>query len=291
MIKLFDYITESVFDDEDVQLDRVESAAKRPELKKLVRLLWIKGYRIGSDDKTIISKKFGDYYGRKEHLFLSDFDTDTLKKFHTLGLQFQPISYLNVKQKELDSLKYFNCISIGSINLEVDSNQNINLDKIKHDVDTLELTMNVVYDKEISSSKSYDAISIETHGGSKSADFIKNWKCNYLFIDEAFVMNGEDKNDLGYSIETIQKIIDNNPQAKNIYIKKFVGGRLYYKFFEIRTKKGKFYKLINSRWIEMVYHHFCETHGIYSWEVQHKELWDYNYYDKYGNEYRDIQNY
>lgn len=97
--------------------------------------------------------------------------------------------------------------------------------------------MNVKYDKEISSSKSYDAISIETHGGNKPMDFIKNWKCNYLFIDEAFVMNGEDKNDLGYSIETIQKIIDNNPQAKNIYIKKFVGGRLYYKFFEIRTKK------------------------------------------------------
>lgn len=41
----------------------------------------------------------------------------------------------------------------------------------------------------------------------------------------------------------------------------------------------------------MVYNHFCETHGIYSWEQEHKELWDYNYYDKYGSEYRDIQNY
>ena len=288
MIKLFDYLNESILDDEDVQLDRIESDAKRPELKKLVRLLWLKGYRIGSDDKTIISRSFGDYYKRKEWLYLSDFDTDTLKKFHTLGLQFSPISYLAVKQKELDSLKYLNCISIGSIHLKVSSNQNINLDEIKYDVDTLMLTMEVEYNKKISSSKSYDAISIETNNGNKSADFIKNWKCNYLFIDEAFVMNGEDKNDLGYSIETIQKIIDNNPQAKYIYIKKFVGGSLYYKFFEIRTKKNKFYKLINSRQIESVYDHFCKTYGIYSWEREHKELWDYEYYDKYGSEYCDI---
>ena len=107
MKNLFDIIKESIFDDEEEQLNKVESTAKRPELKKLVRLLWLKGYRIGSDDKTIISKKFGDYYGRKEHLFLSDFNTDTLKKFHTLGLQFHPISYLSIEQKELDSLKYF----------------------------------------------------------------------------------------------------------------------------------------------------------------------------------------
>lgn len=287
MIKLFDYLNESIFDDEEKHMDDIDNNVYNELLKRTE-------FVVGTDKKTIVfSPEFDaekayltgyDAFDRRVWLSEKSSIYVNLNKIKSAKLHFQPL-YSITLDPEVDTtyLYDFPISRIVSlyINLAKDS-KNIDLSKVKFDiVNTIYINGNNTkvdikpYRKHISRVVyKYPYISCRN---SQYCDNIYGWDCDELIIPhEPFecpagtYTHGEGLM-YGYVIEKIQKLIDNNPNAKIIY--------LYNKdnnsYWKVNTKGGRkrvFDKLVNRKPKDPRSEYLDTQQFVMQWEYENRYL-------------------
>lgn len=287
MIKLFDYLNESLFDDEEKHMDDIDNNVYNELLKGTE-------FVVGTDKKTIVfSPEFDaekayltgyDAFDRRVWLREKSSIYVNLNKIKSVKLHFQPLYAIhldsNVDATYLYDFPISQIVSLY-INLEEDS-KNIDLSKVKFDiVNTIYINGNNAkvdikpYRKHISRVVyKYPYISDRN---SQYCDNIYGWDCDELIVPhESFECpagtypHGEGLM-YGYVIEKIQKLIDNNPNAKIIY--------LYNKdnnsYWKVNTKGGRkrvFDKLVNRKPKDPRSEYLDAQQFVMQWEYENRDL-------------------
>ena len=287
MIKLFDYLNESIFDDEEKHMDDLENKVYNELLKGTE-------FVVGTDNKTIVfspefdeEKAYLTGYGafdRRISLYKKSPIYINLNKIKSAKMHFQPLYVINIDDDiDVACLYDFPISQIVSLNVDIDENsKNIDLSKIKFDiVNTIYIRGNNPnvdinpYKKHLSRVEYEHPYAHDKK--SLYCDNIHGWDCDELIVPhEPFECpagtypHGEGFM-YGYVIEKIQKIIDNNPNAKIIY--------LYNKednsYWKVNTKGGRkreFDKLVNRRPKDKRSEYIDSQQIVMGWEYENEDL-------------------
>lgn len=283
MIKLFDYLNESIFDDEDKRMDDMENDVYNELLKG-------SDFVVGTDKKTIVfSPEFDaekayvtgySVFDRMIWLHKRSSIYTNLNKIKAAKLHFQPLYMISVDDVDIKYLYDFPVSQIVSLNVDINKNStNIDFSKIKFDI------INTIYID--GSNPRVDIKPYKKHinqliykvfnNQEIYCDNIYGWDCDELIVPhEAFECPaGTDPNGeglmYGYVIEKIQKLIDNNPNAKIIYLyNKDINS--YWKVNTKGSRKRIFDKLVNRRPKDTRSEYFDAQEYVWGWEAQHRDL-------------------
>lgn len=283
MIKLFDYLNESIFDDEDKHMDDMENNVYNELLKR-------SDFVVGTDKKTIVfSPEFDaekaylngySVFDRKIWLYKRSSIYTNLNKIKSAKLHFQPLYMISVDGNvDVTCLYDFPVSQIVSLDVDVDENsKNIDFSKIKFDIiNTIYINGNNPKVDIKPYKKHINQVNYRVFNNQKIyCDNIYGWDCDELIVPhksfECPTGTYPDDEGLmyGYVIEKIQKLIDNNPNAKIIY--------LYNKdtnsYWKVNTKGSKriFDKLVNRRPKDTRSEYFDAQEYVWGWEAQHQDL-------------------
>lgn len=287
MIKLFDYLNESIFDDEDKHMDNMENNVYNELLKG-------SDFVVGTDKKTIVFSPMFDAekayltgysaFDRRIWLYKRSSIYVNLNKIKTAKFHFQPLYMISVDDDvDATCLYDFPVSQIVSLSVEVDENsKNMDFSKIKFDIkNTIYIYGNnkkvdiKPYKKHINQvNYSYRTV---YNNQEIYCDNIYGWDCDELIVPhESFECpagtypHGEGLM-YGYVIEKIQKLVDNNPNAKIIY--------LYNKdtnsYWKVNTKGGRkkvFDKLVNRRPKDTRSEYMDSQEIVMGWEYENRDL-------------------
>ena len=277
MIKLFDYLTESIFDDEE-NIKKIEDTVYSKLLKGT-------DFSIGTDGKTIV-------YDPKDECPHGVFDrrlslgvkalSDNIQKINKAGLKFQPLYCIFADNEAIDKIKDIPIDTVVSLSVGMYDSMDYKIDfsKLKYDiintitirggeqksVDIKPYPKHIHRVEIIPSRYSYSQFKV---------DEIKGWDCDELIVQDsdldAKVAYGHREGHYnGYSIEKIQTLINNNPKAKTIY--------LYSKdidsYWKVNTKGSKriFDKLVNRKPKDQRSEYLDAQEYVWGWEAQHQDL-------------------
>ena len=288
MIKLFDYLNESIFDDEEKHMDDIDNDVYNELLKGTE-------FVVGTDKKTIVffpefdpEKAYftGGHGAFDRRIWLSEKSSIyvNLNKIKSAKLHFQPLYVINM-DSDIDTTCIYDFPVSRIVSLVINSGEdsrNIDLSKIKFDiVNTIYINGNnpkvniKPYRKHISRVEyKYPYIS---HRNSQYCDNIYGWDCDELIVPhEPFECpagtypHGEGLM-YGYVIEKIQKLIDNNPNAKIIYLYN-KDNNSYWKVNTKGSRKKVFDKLVNRRPKDSRSEYLDAQQLVMGWEYENQDL-------------------
>lgn len=277
MIKLFDYLTESIFDDEE-QMSNVENLVYSDLLKGTY-------FSVGTDGKTIIYNPSDGYahgvFDRRLSFGYKSISAN-IQKLNKAGLKFQPLTFIFADNGEIDKVKDIPIDTVVSLSLGLFDGKDFKIDltKLKFDI------INTITIKS-GSQKSVNIKPYHKHvhrvelvpsrygDGVFKVDEIEGWDCDELIVQDsdfdAEVAYGHgDGLCNGYSIEKIQTLINNNPKAKTIYLY----NRDIESYWKINTKGSKriFDKLVNRKPKDQRSEYLDAQEYVWGWEAQHQDL-------------------
>ena len=277
MIKLFDFLNESIFDDEEKHMDNMENSIYNELLKG-------SDFVVGTDKKTIVYDPKDEYshgiFDRRLSLGIKGL-SDNIQKINKAGLKFQPLSFIFADNEAIDKIKDIPIDTVVSLSVGMfESNDfKIDLTKLKFDI------INTITIKS-GRQKSVDIKPYPKHvhrveltarygEGVFKVDEIKGWDCDELIVQDsdfdAGVAYGHgDGLCNGYLIEKIQTLINNNPKAKTIYLY----NRDIDSYWKVNTKGSKriFDKLVNRKPKDQRSVYLDAQEYVWGWEAQHQDL-------------------
>ena len=283
MKDLYAIIKESIFDDDDDQFDKMEDSVYNDMLAKLE-------FKIGADNKTIVWEPLDFGYHKDVHDRRISFGgswtsklESNLKTLKNADIIFQPLTYVHIEDDVKDTqniIENFPCMGVCSLNVYLSNTYKIDFSKLNFPVYT-SIHVSTGY-KEHDLAK-YDIIAPKQHipvvsfsdpgkNNKWQPDNIKGWDCDVMIIDgrgfeEGGYAHGDGKI-MGYSVEKLQQLIDNNPKAGMILIE---NGNRYWKV-NTKTAKKKIDKLVNKKF---EYHrdiYFdAQEHG-WGWEAKNQDI-------------------
>ena len=277
MIKLFDYLTESIFDDEE-NMSKIEDTVYSELLKGT-------DFVIGKDGKTIVYNPNDGYahgvFDRRLSFGYKSISAN-IQKLNKAGLKFQPLTFIFADNGEIDKVKDIPIDTVVSLSLGLFDGKDFKIDltKLKFDI------INTITIKS-GSQKSVNIKPYHKHvhrvelvpsrygDGVFKVDEIEGWDCDELIVQDsdfdAEVAYGHgDGLCNGYSIEKIQTLINNNPKAKTIYL--YV--RDTDSYWKVNTKGSKriFDKLVNRKPKDQRSEYLDAQEYVWGWEAQHQDL-------------------
>lgn len=274
-MKTLNYIYESLLDDEDKILDDTRTSM-------INSILDDTGFRLGGDGQTIILDRryYGDgdvNFGRFSGRFSGSisFD-DRIQKINKLGLKFQPLSQLTIREKSgwrnQEILNMMNCDHIVSV--YICERGDLDFSKIKFNIPgsiTIHLlnSNEVFKDKIIPPKNKLLYIKILNHLGG----IPKDWNSKYMILARV--------PDYCYQSETWRNtLLNNNPNVDEFII--FVDRNIE------RGHKMKFIKKGNKRvFKEYVNHPFQLNknlaHEISLLDSQYVDDFYFKFIEKYPN--------
>lgn len=277
MIKLFDYLTESIFDDEE-QMTNIDDAVYSKLLKGT-------DFSIGSDGKTIVYDPKDEYphgvFDRRLSLGVKGL-FDNIQKINKAGLKFQPLSFIFADNDAIDKIKDIPIDTVVSLSVGLFDSYDFKIDfsKLKYDIintitirGALQNSVDIKpYPKHI---HRVEIVPARYGEGVFKVDEIKGWDCDELIVQDS------DFNDNvayghgdglcnGYSIEKIQTLINNNPKAKTIYLY----NRDIESYWKVNTKGSKriFDRLVNRKPKDQRSEYLDAQEYVWGWEAQHQDL-------------------
>ena len=278
MIKLFDYLTESIFDDEEEQMSRVENSVYSDLLKGT-------NFEVGTDGKTIVYNPDDGYshgvFDRRLSLGIKSI-SDNLTKINKAGLKFQPLYCIFVDNEEIDKIKDIPIDTVVSISVSLFKSKDYKLDfsKLKYDIiNTITIRGGEQKSVDIKPYPKHiyrvELIPSRYSEGVFKVDEVKGWDCDELIVQDSdfdakvAYGHGEGLHN-GYSIEKIQTLINNNPKAKTIYL--YIQDTDSY--WKISTKGSKriFDKLVNRKPKNQRSEYLDAQEYVWGWEAQHQDL-------------------
>lgn len=277
MIKLFDYLTESIFDDED-NMSKIEDTVYSELLKGT-------SFVVGTDGKTIVYNPNDGYahgvFDRRLSFGYKSISAN-IQKLNKAGLRFQPVFCIFADNDEIDKVKDVPIDTVVSLSLGLFDGKDFKIDltRLKFDI------INTITIKS-GRQKSVDIKPYPKHvhrveltpsrygEGVFKVDEVKGWDCDELIVqDDDFNANtayghGEGLYN-GYSIEKIQTLINNNPKAKTIYLY----NRDIESYWKVNTKGSKriFDKLVNRKPKDQRSEYLDAQEYVWGWEAQHQDL-------------------
>ena len=278
MIKLFDYLTESIFDDEEEQMSKVENTVYSDLLKGT-------NFSVGTDGKTIVyDPKDGYPHGIIDRRFSFGIKalSDNIQKINKSGLKFQPLYCIFADNEYIDKIKDIPIDTVVSLSVGMFDSIDYKLDfsKLKYDIiNTITIRGGAQKSVDIKPYPKHihrvELIPSRYSEGVFKVDEIKGWDCDELIVQDsdfdAKVAYGHGEGHYnGYSIEKLQTLISNNPKSKTIY--------LYSKdldsYWKINTKGSKriFDKLVNRKPKDQRSEYLDAQEYVWGWEAQHQDL-------------------
>lgn len=277
MIKLFDYLAESIFDDEE-NMSKMEDTVYSELLKGT-------DFMVGVDGKTIVYNPNDGYshsiFDRRLSLGTKAI-SENIQKINKAGLKFQPIFCIFADNDDINKINDIPIDTVVSLSVGMYDSKDYKLDfsKLKFDIiNTITVKGGAQKSVEVKPyPKHIHRVEFIPPRYNKSVfrfDEVDGWDCDELIVqDDDFNANtayghGEGLYN-GYSIEKIQTLIDNNPKAKIIY--------LYSKdldsYWKINTKGSKrvFDKLVNRKPKDDRSEYLDAQEYVLGWEVQHQDL-------------------
>lgn len=277
MIKLFDYLTESIFDDEE-NMTKVDDVVYSKLLKGT-------DFSIGTDNKTIVYDPKDGYphgvFDRRLSLGIKGL-SDNIQKINKAGLRFQPLYCIFADNETIDKIKDIPIDTVVSLSVGLFESKDYKLDflKLKFDIiNTITIRGALQKSSDITSYPKHlhrvEIIPARYGEGVFKVDEIKGWDCDELIVQDsdfdAKVAYGHGEGHYnGYSIEKIQTLINNNPKAKTIYLY----NRDIDSYWKVNTKGSKriFDKLVNRKPKDYRSEYFDAQDYVWGWEAQHQDL-------------------
>lgn len=277
MIKLFDYLTESIFDDEE-NMSKIEDTVYSDLLKGT-------DFSVGTDGKTIVYDPKDEYphgvFDRRLSLGVKGL-FDNIQKINKAGLKFQPLSFIFADNDAIDKIKDIPIDTVVSLTVGLFESYDFKIDfsKLKYDIintitirGALQKSVNIKpYPKHI---HRVEIVPAKYGDGVFKVDEIKGWDCDELIVQDsdfdAKVAYGHGEGHYnGYSIEKIQTLINNNPKAKTIYLY----SRDLDSYWKVNTKGSKriFDKLVNRKPKDQRSEYLDAQEYVWGWEAQHQDL-------------------
>lgn len=277
MIKLFDYLTESIFDEEE-NMTKIEDTVYSKLLKGT-------DFSVGTDGKTIVYDPKDEYshgvFDRRLSLGVKGL-FDNIQKINKAGLKFQPLYCIFADNEAIDKIKDIPIDTVVSLSMGLFDRSDFKIDFTKFNFDII----NTITIRGCSQ-KSADITPYPKHihrveivparygDGVFKVDEIKGWDCDELIVQDsdfdAKVAYGHgDGLCNGYSIEKIQTLINNNPKAKTIYLY----NRDIESYWKVSTKGSKriFVKLVNRKPKDQRSEYLDTQEYVIGWEMQHQDL-------------------
>lgn len=277
MIKLFDYLTESIFDDEE-QMTNIEDTVYSKLLKGT-------DFSIGTDGKTIVYNPNDGYahgvFDRRLSFGYKSISAN-IQKLDKAGLKFQPLTFIFANNGEIDKVKDIPIDTVVSLSLGLFDGRDFKIDltKLKFDIiNTITIksgsqkSVNIKpYHKHV---HRVELIPSRYGEGVFKVDEVEGWDCDELIVQDSdfdagvAYGHGEGLHN-GYSIEKIQTLIDNNPKAKTIYLY----NRDLDSYWKVNTKGSKriFDKLVNRKPKDQRSEYLDAQENVWGWEAQHQDL-------------------
>lgn len=277
MIKLFDYLTESIFDDEE-QMNNIDDTVYGKLLKGT-------DFSIGTDGKTIVYDPKDEYphgvFDRRISLGVKGL-SDNIQKINKAGLKFQPVFCIFADNKEIDKIKDVPIDTVVSLSVGLFDSYDFKIDfsKLNYDIiNTITIRGALQNSADIKPYPKHihrvEIVPTRYGDGVFKVDGIKGWDCDELIIQDsdfdAEVAYGHgDGLCNGYSIEKIQTFINNNPKAKTIYLY----NRDLESYWKVNTKGSKriFNKLVNRKPKDQRSEYLDAQEYVWGWEAQHQDL-------------------
>ena len=187
MIKLFDYLTESIFDDEE-NMEKIENTVYGELLKGT-------DFSIGTDGETIVYDPKDGYphgvFDRRLSFGYKSISTN-IQKLNKAGLKFQPVFCIFADNDEIDKVKDVPIDTVVSLSLGLFDGKDFKIDftKLKFDI------INTITIKS-GSQKSVDIkpypkpvhrvelIPSRYGEGVFKVDEIKGWDCDELIVQDS----------------------------------------------------------------------------------------------------------
>lgn len=278
MIKLFDFLNESIFDDEEKHMDNMENNVYNELLKG-------SDFSVGTDKKTIVYDPKDEYshgiFDRRLSLGIKSL-SDNIQKINKAGLKFQPLYCIFANNEEINKIKDIPIDAVVSLSVGMFEVKDFKIDfsKLKYDIintitirGALQKSSDITpYPKHI-----HRVEMIPTKYGSEvfKVDEIKGWDCDELIVQDSDFSVGVayghgDGLYNGYLIEKIQTLINNNPKTKTIYLY----NRDIESYWKVNTKGSKriFDKLVNRKPKDQRSEYLDAQKYVWGWEAQHKDL-------------------
>lgn len=278
MIKLFDFLNESIFDDEEKHMDNMENNIYNELLKG-------SDFSVGTDKKTIVYDPKDGYshgvFDRRLSLGIKGL-SDNIQKINKAGLKFQPLFCIFADNEEINKIKDIPIDTVVSLSVGLFEINDFKIDfsKLKYDIintitvrGALQKSSDITpYPKHI---RRVEIIPAKYGEGVFKVDEIKGWDCDELIVQdsdfgEKVAYGHGDGLYNGYSIEKIQTLINNNPKAKTIYL--YI--RDIESYWKINTKGSKriFDKLVNRKPKDQRSEYLDAQEYVWGWEAQHQDL-------------------
>ena len=277
MIKLFDYLTESIFDDEE-NMSNIEDTVYSKLLKGT-------DFSIGTDGKTIVYDPKDGYphgvFDRRISLGVKGL-SDNIQKINKAGLKFQPVFCIFADNKEIDKIKDIPIDTVVSLSVGLFDSCDFKIDFSKLNYDIINtITIRGALQKSVDI-KPYpkhihrvEIVPARYGDGVFKVDEIKGWDCDELIIQdsdfdaEVAYGHGEGLHN-GYSIEKIQTLINNNLKVKTIYLY----NRDIDSYWKVNTKGSKriFDKLVNRKPKDQRSEYLDTQEYVIGWEMQHQDI-------------------
>lgn len=278
MIRLFDYLNESIFDDEDKRMDDMENNVYNELLKG-------SDFVVGTDKKTIVYYPKDEYshgiFDRRLSLGTKSL-SDNIQKINKAGLKFQPLYCIFADNEEINKIKDIPIDIVVSLTVGMFEGKDFKIDfsKLKYDIINT-ITIRGALQKSVDI-KPYpkhlhrvEIVPARYGDGVFKVDEIKGWDCDELIVqDEDFnarTAYGHSEGLCnGYSIEKLQTLINNNPKAKIIYLY----NRDIDSYWKVNTKGSKriFDKLVNRKPKDQRSEYLDAQEYVWGWEAQHQDL-------------------
>lgn len=278
MIKLFDYLTESIFDDEEEQMSRVKNSVYSDLLKGT-------NFTIGNDGKTMVYHPDDGYahgvFDRRLSFGYTSISTN-IQKLNKAGLKFQPVFCIFADNDEIDKVKDVPIDTVVSLSLGLFDGKDFKIDltKLKFDIINT-ITIKSGSQKSVSIKPYHkhvhrvELIPSRYGEGVFKVDEVKGWDCDELIVQDddlnAGTVYGHGEGLCnGYSIEKLQSLINNNPKSKTIYLY----NRDIDSYWKINTKGAKriFDKLVNRKPKDQRSEYLDAQEYVWGWEAQHQDL-------------------
>ena len=277
MIKLFDYLAESIFDDEE-NMVKIEDTVYSELLKDT-------DFMVGVDGKTIVYNPNDGYshgiFDRRLSLGIKAI-SENIQKINKAGLKFQPLFCIFADNDNINKINDIPIDTVVSLSVGMYDRKDYKLDfsKLKYDIiNTITIRGGEQKSADIKPyPKHIHRVEIIPSRYSYSqfeVGEIKGWDCDELIVQDDDINantaygHGDGLYN-GYEVEKIQTLIDNNPKAKTIY--------LYSKdidsYWKVNTKGSKriFDKLVNRKPKDDRSEYLDAQEYVWGWEAQHQDL-------------------
>lgn len=253
MKHLNQYIKESIFDDDDVLMDRGIRSYLDDLLKESP------DFKVGPDNKHIIYKpaqNMSHWVSTAPRLYVGcsgdnicNIDPKELKKHNLIFQPLSSIDFVVADETDQRKLQEFPCEWVSDLDIELFPLCSLDLSKLEYDVkSTVQIRyagyknltpQNIkAYPKHLNTVMLYSYQDIEA-----DEDVMKDWDCDILVIQSSLF---RDKSKIVYGDmqafyeDKVQKILENNPKAKSIYLApSYIGNDFWYKIITKGSGKNR----------------------------------------------------